>query len=155
MAREVIIRKAELDDMRAVFELSNDPLVRTNSIHSEPIEWMAHEKWFANALTNSRLKFYIAESAGGALIGQVRFEEREGGCLVSISLAAAFRGKGLSQAVLQKAMDASGFQCFMAEICADNLTSLSLFKRCGFELQADGSFIAGERKFERMRRKCL
>lgn len=141
--------------MRRVFELSNDPLVRANSIHSEPIEWAAHEKWFANALINQRLKFYIAESAAGALIGQVRFEEKEDGCLVSISLAAAFRGTGLAQTVLLKAMDASGLQCFMAEICADNQPSLSLFKRCGFELQADGSFVAGGRKFERMRRESL
>ena len=154
MAQEIIIRRAESSDMRRIFELSNDPLVRANSIHPEPIEWATHEKWFANALVNPKMKFYIAESADGVLVGQVRFEEREDGCLVSISLAAAFRGKGLAQAVLLKAMDASGLQFFMAEICADNLPSLSLFKRCGFELQADGSFIAGERKFERLRRGC-
>lgn len=154
MAQEVIIRKAELSDMRRIFELSNDSVVRANSIHSEPIEWETHEKWFANALANPRVKFYIAESADGALIGQVRFEEREDDCLISVSLAAAFRGKGLAQTVLTKAMDASGSQRFTAEICSDNLPSLSLFRRNGFELLTDGSFMAGGRKFERMRKVC-
>lgn len=154
MAQEVVIRKAELRDMRRVFELSNDPSVRANSIRSEPIEWTTHERWFANALVNSKLKFYIAESADGVFMGQVRFEEVEDGCLVSISIDAAFRGRGLAQAVLQKAMDVSGGRRFVAEICVDNLPSMSLFKRCGFELQAEGSFVAGGRKFEYLRREC-
>ena len=155
MAPEVIIRKAELRDMRVVFELSNDPLVRANSIHSELIDWTTHEKWFANALVNPRLKFYIAESTGGALIGQVRFEGREDGWFVSISLAAEFRGKGMAQVVLMKAMEASGQQCFIAVISADNLASLSLFKRCGFVVQSDLSFTFDERKFVSLRRGCL
>lgn len=154
MAPEVIIRKAELRDMRMVFELSNDPLVRANSIHSEPIAWTSHEKWFANALVNPRLKFYVAESANGALIGQVRFEEREDGWLVSISLTAEFRAKGLAQVVLMKAMEMSGQQCFIAEIGSDNLASLSLFERCGFILRTDRSFTLDERKFVSMRRGC-
>lgn len=152
MAPEVIIRKAELRDMRVVFELSNDPLVRANSIHSELIDWTTHEKWFANALVNPRLKFYIAESTGGALIGQVRFEGREDGWFVSISLAAEFRGKGMAQVVLMKAMEASGQQCFIAEIGSDNLASLSLFERCGFILRPDRSFTFGGRKFESLRK---
>lgn len=152
MAQEIIIRKAELRDIEQVFELSNDPLVRANSIHSEPIEWPTHEKWFANALVNPRLKFYIAESENGEMIGQVRIEEREDGNLVSISLFESYRGKGLAQVVLTKAMEVSGRQRFVAEISTDNLTSLSLFKRCGFVGQENGSFMIDGRKFKRMRR---
>lgn len=153
MAQEIIIRKAELRDMQRVFELSNDPLVRANSIHAEPITWATHEKWFANALVNPRLKFYLAESTDGALIGQVRFEEREDGWLVSISLTAEFRGKGLAHVVLMKAMEMSGQQCFIAEICSDNFASLSLFRHCGFVQRSDCSFSVGERMFESLRRE--
>ena len=152
MAPEIIIRRAEPSDMRRIFELSNDPLVRANSIHPEPIEWATHEKWFANAVVNPRLKFYLAEGADGALIGQVRFEEREDGWLVSISLTAEFRGKGLAHVVLMKAMEMSGQQCFIAEISSDNLASLSLFERCGFILRPDRSFTLSGRKFESLRK---
>lgn len=154
MAQEIVIRKAELRDMRRVFELSNDPLVRANSIHSEPISWSTHEKWFANILVNPSVRFYLAESADGELIGQVRFEKREDGWLISISLVAEFRGKGLAQIVLIKAMEISEQQSFIAEICSDNDASLSLFKRCGFVLQPDCSFIMDGRKFESLRRGC-
>ena len=42
MAEKFQLRLANIDDMKNVFDLSNDDLVRQNSIHSEKIEWENH-----------------------------------------------------------------------------------------------------------------
>ena len=46
MAEELQIRLANIDDMKNVFDLSNDDTVRKNSINQNKIEWEDHVKWF-------------------------------------------------------------------------------------------------------------
>ena len=46
MHEELTIRLATPDDCKRVFDLSNDPIVRANSIHSETIKWEEHCVWF-------------------------------------------------------------------------------------------------------------
>lgn len=42
MSKRLTVRPATIDDMRSVFDLSNDDTVRANSIHSAKIEWENH-----------------------------------------------------------------------------------------------------------------
>ena len=66
---EILIRPAEMRDMRKVFELSNDLTVRGNSINVKTIEWTEHEKWYVSAMSDHNLKFYIAETTSGGFVG--------------------------------------------------------------------------------------
>ena len=126
------LRRAEPRDMRAVFELSNDPLVRANSIHSEPIAWETHVAWFNRAITDPDVVFFVAETELGEFAGQVRFNRRGGDWLVSMSIDSAYRGRGLTKALLIDAMSRIPHATFVAEIAAFNTASQRLFAAVGF-----------------------
>ena len=126
------LRRAETHDMRRVFELSNDPLVRANSIHSEPIVWETHVAWFNRAISDPDVVFFVAETETGEFVGQIRFNRRGGDWVISISIDSAYRGCGLTKALLIDAMSHISPATFVAEIAASNVASMRLFTSVGF-----------------------
>ena len=126
------IRRAEMRDMKAVFDLSNDPVVRASSIRREPIPWESHVAWFAKALADPCLKFFVAETADGAFVGQVRFALVDGEWIVSVSVAAAYRGKGLADEILRRGLELAGLEKAAAFIYDTNRASLRAFEKAGF-----------------------
>lgn len=141
---EILIRPAEMRDIRKVFELSNDLTVRGNSINGQAIEWAEHEKWYASAIADHNLKFYVAETLNGGFVGQIRFCYDGLAWIVSISITANFRGHGLGRMILNKAMETSGIRCFVAKVKKDNIASGKLFKSCGYH-ECGEEIIAGEK----------
>ena len=132
MAQEIIIRKADLSDMRRVFELSNDPRVRANSIHSEPIEWTTHEKWFKNAIRDSLHKFFVVTTVDDDLVGIIRFQKEGRIWVVTIHLCGRYRGLGLSASALRLAMSRTRIKRFAAYVRPFNIPSQRLFESLGF-----------------------
>ena len=126
------IRRAEMRDMKAVFDLSNDPVVRASSIRREPIPWESHMAWFAKALADPCLKFFVAETADGAFVGQVRFALVDGEWVVSVSVASAYRGQGLADEILRRGLDQAGLERATAFIYDTNRASLRAFEKAGF-----------------------
>ena len=134
MAEKIRIRPAGEGDVRPTFDLSNEPLVRTNSIHAEPISWDGHVAWFRKTLADPLVRFYVAETAEGEFAGQVRFRRENGDWVVSISVAPGFRGRGVGRAILEEAMRHSGLRGFAALIRDGNAASRKMFAACGFRL---------------------
>ena len=132
MPEKISIRRAEPLDIRAVFELSNDPVVRANSIHPEPISWETHVAWFNKSIADPAVIFFVAEDARGSFVGQIRFNRRGEHWIVSISIATEFRGQGLSAALLRDAMAQIPDGSFIAEIASGNEASKRLFASAGF-----------------------
>ena len=126
------IRRAEMRDMKAVFDLSNDPVVRASSIRREPIPWESHVAWFAKALADPCLKFFVAETADGEFVGQVRFALVDGEWIVSVSVAAAYRGKELADEILRLSLAQAGLEKAAAFIYDTNRASLRAFEKAGF-----------------------
>lgn len=126
------LRRAELRDMHNVFNLSNDPMVRANSIHTELIKWEDHKIWFEKQISCRDTKFYIAENSGHEFVGQVRFSHVANDWVVSISVAGKFRGRGIAIQLLSSAIERSGVYKFKAFIKRANIASRRLFVACGF-----------------------
>ena len=133
MAEEFIIRLAEPRDVKNVFELSNDDTVRAMSIHPEKIEWESHVKWFENTLKNPAVLFYVAETADGDFIGQVRFFHDNTDWIISISLVKKYRGKGLGTALLKRAMKKSYLKNCVAYVEKGNVPSQKMFLSLGYK----------------------
>lgn len=133
MVEKFIIRPAEPRDIKNVFDLSNDDTVRAMSIHTEKIEWDTHVKWFEGALKNPDLKFYVAESADGDFIGQIRFARDNAEWVVSISLVKKYRGKGIAKSILRKSIEVSNLNNIAAYIYDTNHASLNMFEKSGFK----------------------
>lgn len=127
------LRTAQLCDMQAVHDLSNDPLVRRNSINQDFIPFETHEKWFHERLVDEDTLFYVAEAEDGRFVGQVRFQKEECVWVVSISIAPEFRGRHLSGEFLSEAIRLSGVSPVRAVVRRDNIPSLTLFERYGFK----------------------
>src|SRR6188474_950002 len=92
----IIWRVATHEDVLLLFEWANDPVVRANSFNSEPIMPATHVEWFARTLSDPNCLLLILLEAGGAPIGQARFNRtsaRE--AEISIALAAEWRGRGI------------------------------------------------------------
>ena len=133
--------------MRAVFELSNDPVVRTNSIHKERISWETQMAWFNRTIADPDTTFLVAETETGDFIGQIRFNRRGGDWVTSISVVPWIRGRGMTKQILENAMLHIPHGRLIAEIATDNEPSKRLFISAGFTESKPANDMAGFRTF--------
>ena len=80
------------NDCDLVLSLSNDPLVRSNSFNTKPIEYADHCKWFEKTLADKNTLFFLSfdDDAEKKFIGQIRFRresEFSEECTVSYSIS--------------------------------------------------------------------
>ena len=135
MAEEFKIRRATPADIEKVFQLSNDPVVRANSINTEKIKWEEHVSWFENRIKKAEEPFFIVQSFEGELIAQVRFDKKQE-TIISISITEAFRGKGLASKIIQKSSAESQLKKIIAYVKEDNLVSQKAFLKAGYQLRS-------------------
>lgn len=137
------IRYAKIDDSEDLFLWRNDPLSRAMSIQMGLISLEEHKIWFNSSLVNSSKKIYIG-IVGDLKIGVSIFDYKNGTAEVSININPAARNKGLgyyllSNSILEykKINDCS----LRAVIKNENIKSIKLFKKCGFNfLNNDETF---------------
>ncbi len=123
------IRLAAKDDCLNVFQLSNMDYVRAHSFNKEKIVWEDHVQWFARAIADESIKFYIIEDTD--FIGQVRLNIVNNIALISISILKEFQHKGIAFSALKKIIAENEYQ-YLAQVEKDNLPSITLFERLGF-----------------------
>jgi UDP-2,4-diacetamido-2,4,6-trideoxy-beta-L-altropyranose hydrolase len=135
--RSLFLRQVRAEDCRPLWEWANDAAVRAASFSTQPIPWEDHVQWFRKKLADPRCLFFMAGDETGQPIGQVRCDmSREGGVL-SISLAAPFRGQGYGQALLQLAAQevfaVTDTAYLHAYVKPDNESSARAFRAAGFD----------------------
>ena len=124
-------RLARFDDIKNVFELSNDKDVRKNSLNKEYIKWENHVIWFKDRLLNP-LPFYIIEDNRQNFIAQVRFKKKNGNVFISLSILKSCRGKGLSTKIIKECTKKSNFKKVYALIKSSNIQSQKAFIKAGY-----------------------
>jgi len=129
------LRPARAEDCRIVWEWANDPLVRSQSFASDPIPWESHVAWFKRALRDPDMRLYIAESS--APVGLARFESRNGETLISVTIAAAYRGRGLGSELTKLASSEMlrnpSVAAIHAYIKPENPASIAMVVAAGYE----------------------
>ena len=147
--KSLIIRKATAEDAKVVFDLSNEPLVRANSINTEKIEWENHLKWFEKKIASDD-KFYLFWANQKELAAQVRYDLDDKNAIVSISVSEKFRGKGIAQYALKESarlfLNESSCDKIIAYIRKTNSVSLYAFQKANYRLSDDKIF-KGENYF--------
>ncbi|HIQ89873.1 TPA: GNAT family N-acetyltransferase [Candidatus Galligastranaerophilus faecipullorum] len=124
-------RLARFDDIKNIFELSNDKDVRKNSLNKEYIKWENHVIWFKDRLLNP-LPFYIIEDNRQNFIAQVRFEKENGNVFISLSILKSCRGKGLGTKIIKECTKKSNFKKVYALIKSSNIQSQKAFIKAGY-----------------------
>jgi UDP-2,4-diacetamido-2,4,6-trideoxy-beta-L-altropyranose hydrolase len=131
------LRPADANDMRRVWEWSNEPGVRAVSFNSDPIPWITHEQWFTAKLADPAVLFLIAEDETGQPVGQLRFDFRVQIATISLSLAPEARGRGLGAELITQASGsvfASGRAMLIeAFIKPNNAGSIRAFEKAGYQ----------------------
>ena len=140
--RGLHLRPADAQDCRFLYDLRNDPLVRTSSFHTEEIPYEQHQKWYEQKRKNENCRIYILEDAG-APVGQVRADRDERGESAEISYAIAewARGNGYASwmlAAAEEQLSEKGFcRELLAEVKNDNIASQKVFQKLGYEEQRE------------------
>ena len=130
------LRQAGINDVNRCFDWANDPEVRKYSYSSKQIQWDQHVSWFQKKIDDPGCIYFIA-SIGAVDVGQIRFDLIEGsGHQISYSLDKNWRGKGLSPALLLKAVQAlqkvTTVKRIVGFVRNENIASVKAFQRAGF-----------------------
>jgi len=131
------LRKATISDSQIVLNLSNDFIVRSQSINKNIISEDEHKLWFNKKINDKDYIFLLAFDRYNNFIGQVRFQIENNSAIVSISIVHEFRGKGLSKKILKSACkkiftERTDVDYITAFILPSNETSIKAFKSIGF-----------------------
>lgn len=132
---QLSFRYATEADVDLYFKWANDEAVRLNSFNQSAIVYENHFNWFLSKLKDENCFFYLFQQQGEP-VGQVRIQRGEE-TIIGISIAAAFRGKSLSSAMLMQACDdflnRYPDEIIVAYIKVENIASYHSFKKAGFE----------------------
>jgi UDP-2,4-diacetamido-2,4,6-trideoxy-beta-L-altropyranose hydrolase len=143
-AGNLCLRRAQTKDCELLLEWANDPEVRANSFSSEAIPWERHREWFSQKIADPNTLLYVVVSPDDGPVGQVRYDIDGLRAIVSMSLGAAFRGKGYGGKCLCLAVDelfrSTSATLIHAYVKPANESSLRMFLNAGFQLQQDTSF---------------
>lgn len=134
------LRRATRNDCRLIWQWANDPDVRAGSFSPEPIVYEDHVKWYETKLNDADCWIYIADDAADSshltAVGQIRFDLKSQGAVISISLDRKFRGQGRGARIIELAsrtfLGSSDATKIHAYVKKDNPASLAAFKKAGF-----------------------
>lgn len=138
------LRRATASDAALYFTWANDPTVRQNAIHVEPIVWDTHVAWFERRLQDPNTYLYVLSTISGEPLGQVRVEFNAPGepGLIDYSVAPAFRGRGLGTVLLRRAFQRLRHErptlaggAVLGQVKAGNEASARVFERLRFMRQ--------------------
>ncbi len=137
------LRPMTLEDVRIYWEMSNDPLVRAMSFHSEPIPWESHLTWLRSKLAQTQHFFSLVLDERDIPAGVLRFEpscetnQAINTGIVGILLAEHVRGRGWAAEVLKAGIARiwwlTDWQQIRAQIKPTNPASIRAFTQAGFE----------------------
>lgn len=140
MYEKLKIRIATENDMEQIFKLSNDEVVRKNSINQNQIKWEDHVSWFKTRIQNIKEPFFIVSDLNDNLVAQVRFDEKDK-TIISISISKDFRGKGLGHKIIKECSKKSNFNEIYAYIKKTNIASIKSFQKAGYNfIGEDGEY---------------
>jgi UDP-2,4-diacetamido-2,4,6-trideoxy-beta-L-altropyranose hydrolase len=144
------LRPAKMSDSNLLFTWANDPVARSWSGSTAPIERADHERWMQfNVLMGYPQHIVMIVETEHGPVGVVRFDAKKKDVLtytVSINMAAKARGQGLGYAALAEACRMMQENTLLADIRHANAASIHIFERCGFRLVGDdGKFVQYKR----------
>lgn len=140
-APDLTLRPASEADAARLRAWRNDPETRAASRSTEKVGEKEHAAWLVGVLADPDRRLLVCELEGEP-VGQVRFDGLDGDRYeISIALAPAARGKGLSSPLIAKAVEWLRASHPDAEVEArvreGNARSLAAFRRAGFRLSGE------------------
>ncbi|WP_209121610.1 UDP-2,4-diacetamido-2,4,6-trideoxy-beta-L-altropyranose hydrolase [Alkalihalobacillus sp. BA299] len=138
------LRDIKEEDIREVFNLSNEDYVRQYSINTQKISWEEHVNWFENIMKSKDNVFYVVTDCTNQFLGQLRYKIENRSAIVSISLCKSITGKGLSNQFLIESIkrisnERNELKKVIAFVSDKNIASKKLFEKAGFLLNENNN----------------
>ena len=141
----ILLRPAVLEDSETILGWRNEKTTYKYFRTPSPVTQRTHDHWMGIRLTDPNHRLQIAEKEGER-IGLVRYDERDEGCEIGLTMAPKFRGQGLGYIVLNMATINAEIP-LNAYIKPENIASVRVFERCHFfALGGDGVFVLYRRE---------
>ncbi len=138
---ELKIRRAINEDCMNVFDLSNDSVVRNNSVDRNSIKLEDHILWFEKKISDPNCEYYIVENDKNEFVAQVRFDNTDGKVYIGISIVEKFRGRSLGRDIIQRATEMTSYSEITAKIRKMNIASYRSFINAGYKwVQTDDEY---------------
>jgi UDP-2,4-diacetamido-2,4,6-trideoxy-beta-L-altropyranose hydrolase len=139
----ISLRLATLADRAFLWRLTNDPTVRANSLHPEPVPFERHVAWWDAKLASGASRTWILE-IDQEPVAQIRYDRNDSTepnvAVISFSVAAEARGLGLGTHLLEmtsaRACRDLGVQRLRGLIFPHNTRSVRAFEKSGYRLVA-------------------
>jgi len=133
----LVFRRCEnsSEDMKRIFDWSNDEDVRKNSFSCKKISLQDHKKWFENKMNdaNYHILFYVEEEK---YIGLVRLAIVGENAIISYLISKDYRGKGYGKSMIKKleqyVKENNLAKHLIAEVKHSNVASQRIFEKLGY-----------------------
>ncbi len=134
MYEKLNIRLATAEDCKKVFDLSNDPVVRANSIHQEQIKWDEHCKWYKNKI-NDRDCFFYTVHKEDQFIGYIHLDRNEHNqWIITIHILPTMRAKGYGTQIIYEINKLHPEKFLISFVKEQNFNSLKIFIKNEYKL---------------------
>jgi UDP-2,4-diacetamido-2,4,6-trideoxy-beta-L-altropyranose hydrolase len=130
------VRLATRDDSESLWLWANDPSATAKDSQPADTQKMSHEEWLQDVLTTTDKHLFMGEWVGQT-VGSCQFDMRGEEAKVSLMLAPAYRGLGLSTPLLRASINAFWEKRpnvpLVAHVPTMSIEALRLYTACGFE----------------------
>lgn len=131
------LRPAADDDADLIWYWANEAQTRRMSFSGGPIPWTDHLRWWRSKINDPDFACWILLESPGNPAGYVRFDRRGNSAVVSVAVAAPYRGLGLGSAGLDLAVAQAAkrwdLDSVAAHVKTDNEASIKAFRNAGFK----------------------
>jgi RimJ/RimL family protein N-acetyltransferase len=140
------LRRVTESDMQFLWELRNDPDVRTSAFKSEFVEWENHRGWLEKKLTSDESRMWLLENEVELPVGQIRYDRAGHEAEIDYSVKKECRGKGCGTQLLQLSVPLACAELKVSKLVGivkiENESSRRAFQAAGF-------IFAGEINYQR------
>jgi UDP-2,4-diacetamido-2,4,6-trideoxy-beta-L-altropyranose hydrolase len=131
------LRRVQDGDENFLWNLANDPDVRSASFSTKMIPWEDHIRWFRKQLNDPSCIYFVATYENES-VGQVRFEMKDEEATISISVKKGYRKRDFGSDIIristQKIFDSTKTKKVHAYVKIDNTASFLAFKKANYKI---------------------
>lgn len=136
-SKELLLRRAAINDCDDIFRWRNDEVTRKNSFNSEVIPYEEHCRWFKNALSDISKLLFIGVDENNEKCGVIRFDIKNSlASEMHINVAPGKRRKGLGTKLIEKSCNLffteNKSNLVFARIKEENIISAKAFLKASF-----------------------
>lgn len=137
-------RKANMEDVKLLFEWTNDPVTRSQSYNSGPILFEDHLNWYFSKMTDPNCDIFIFE-INGEPVGQIRYQLVENEYVLGYSVDPKHRRKGLGTSILMRGSmvlkkEKGNDIIIVGHVKVENVASTFAFRNAGFSEELSKEF---------------